>query len=93
MSKENLDNDVNFKDNNLKFSVIAFYAMPPGEFENHNRGSNFGGGFLFTLYKNRDITIDFSVCQVAVIRKRASYLKSAPFKMVYTVPKNSEHIP
>ena len=66
--------------------------MPPGEFENHNRGSNFGGSFLFTLYKNRDITIDFSVCQVAVIRKRASYLKLAPLKLAYTVQKNTEHI-
>ncbi len=67
--------------------------MPPGEFENLNRGSNFGGSFLFTPYKNRDIESDFSRFQVAVIRKRASYLKSAPLKMVYTVPKNSEHIP
>ena len=62
--------------------------MPPGEFENLNRGSNFWGSFLFTPYKS-----DFSRFQVAVIRKRASYLKSAPLKMVYTVPKNSEHIP
>ena len=66
--------------------------MPPGEFENLNRGSNFGGSFLFTPYKNRDIESDFSRFQVAVIRKRASYLKSAPLKMVYTVQKNTEHI-